>query len=426
MNLGAYAYCYTMNYFLFDGDSVPYVAVHVMSLHMFLVLAAFVGFIHFFINGFRLEKILHRAQESCLAAADRVANQENDTHWNEIDFPEVPSNAYKVTADGSGYVTRYQFGVIVDMCAKIDICVRYNRQVGEFVAEGTTLAHVWDAKVNPIELDSTEKRKDASEGEHAGNADKQDESDNLDKRVMENITESFESMPKKDRVFWEDPVEEKLGILVNKAVLLSKKRSGDLDMTLGIQQLSDTAMRALSPGINDPQSAIQCMDVLSVVLGRLVDVDLGQPRARDKDGKVRLWAPRRSFAYLLSQLDGIRHYGATDLAVCRRGIRLYGDLGAILTRKRSPDKIPICLTQMEQWLNTARNNFPTNSPELNSIQSLYDSEMENIKVSDHTTVREDESAEGDRQTMEITYDEDPMKSEEGLASKIATALFQKS
>ena len=144
--------------------------------------------------------------------------------------------------------------------------------------------------------------------------------------------------------------EERMGYFASQGISISKKRSGDFDVSLGIQQLSDIAVRALSPGVNDPQTAIQCMDVLSSLLVTLAKLNLGIPNARDANDNVRLCAPRRSFSFLLAMLDSLRHYGASDLGVCRRGLCMFGDLRAILTRQGQMDRVPAVFDQLEQWM----------------------------------------------------------------------------
>ena len=149
-NLGAYAYCYTINYFLDDTTAlepdVPYVAIHLLTMHMAIVLVTFVNFIHFFINGFRLEKILSRAEKSSLDAA-RALSEQVDTDGNGItEVPDVPKKAFKVLADESGYVTHYCLNKLLNLATNMDICVRYNHQIGEYVNRGTVLAYVWDAQ----------------------------------------------------------------------------------------------------------------------------------------------------------------------------------------------------------------------------------------------------------------------------------------
>jgi len=83
VNLGAYSFCYTLQCFANQSNdeddggsaSVPAVAIHLQSVHFALVMLSFVNFIHFFVNGFRIEKILARAAASSLRAAQALSNQ---------------------------------------------------------------------------------------------------------------------------------------------------------------------------------------------------------------------------------------------------------------------------------------------------------------------------------------------------------------
>ena len=181
-------------------------------------------------------------------------------------------------------------------------------------------------------------------------------------------------------------------------------RSSDLDVTLGIQQLSDIAVRALSQAINDPHTAIQCMDTLSDLLARLGLMELGVPSVRDSDGIIRACAPRRSFAFLLSLLDSIRRYGSSDLNVCRRGIRLYGDLACILTRAKRIDRVIPAVAQLQQWMVVSRESFSVGSPELNNLQELYQYELEAISDAEDKLLDEPEVASRDMQFFNTTLE----------------------
>ena len=94
VNLGAYTFCYTLQCFTNKSDdeddsgsaSVPAVAIQLQSVHFALVMVSFVNFIHFFVNGFRIEKILARAAASSLRAAQALSNQyppleAGDSQW---------------------------------------------------------------------------------------------------------------------------------------------------------------------------------------------------------------------------------------------------------------------------------------------------------------------------------------------------------
>jgi uncharacterized membrane protein len=52
---------------------------------------------------------------------------------------------------------------------------------------------------------------------------------------------------------------------VNEAVTVEFERTLQQDITIGIRQLVDVSCKALSPAINDPYTAVQAIDHLSVV-----------------------------------------------------------------------------------------------------------------------------------------------------------------
>jgi len=408
VNLGAYAYCFTLTYALDVGGetpNVPFVAIHFLTLHIIIVLITFVSFIHFFINAFRIENILYRASDASLRAAKSLSDKmsmdlERDT------LLEVPEYAYKVMANRSGYVAYYRLDSLVHMAEELDFCVRYNHQIGEFINEGAILCHVWDAKIHKEEQRSLKQRIK----EHA--------SFGIPQASREWITLTVQEI--EDNKPWMGLIEQRMGNFTAQGISISKKRSGTFDVSLGIQQLSDIAVRALSPGVNDPQTAIQCMDVLSSLLATLAKINLGVPNARDGDDNVRLCAPRRSYSFLLAMLDSLRRYGATDLGVCRRGLRMFGDLGAILTRSGQTDRVPAVFDQLEQWMAVSKTNF--DGPELLSLEELYDNLLQVIADAGQLVIKKGAYAGSEMQELGITYRDE--FSEERMPAARATSTVR--
>jgi uncharacterized membrane protein len=199
-------------------------------------------------------------------------------------------------------------------------------------------------------------------------------------------------------------------------VQIGRVRSSDLDVTLGIQQLCDIAVRALSQAINDPHTAIQCLNALSDLLARLGLMELGVPSVQDRDGVVRACAPRRSFAFLLSLLDAIRRYGATDLTVCRRGIRLYGDLACILIRGKRLDRVIPVVAQLQQWMLVSRASFAAGSPELQNLQAIYDHSLEAIQDAEDQLLDEPSVVDRDMQFLNTTLPSSSQRDVQQLAS----------
>lgn len=106
-----------------------------------------------------------------------------------------------------------------------------------------------------------------------------------------------------------------------------KERTMDQDVAFGFRQLVDIAEKALSPGINDPTTAVQCLDELHDLLRRLVTRALPTGVHADDAGRVRLLVPALDFAgYLDLACQEIHQYGADAVQVQRRLRVMLSDL----------------------------------------------------------------------------------------------------
>lgn len=66
------------------------------------------------------------------------------------------------------------------------------------------------------------------------------------------------------------------------------ERATSQDIGFGLRQLSDIALRALSPAVNDPTTAVQCLDRIVLLLSTMARLPLGTAYHRDAKGAVRL------------------------------------------------------------------------------------------------------------------------------------------
>lgn len=116
---------------------------------------------------------------------------------------------------------------------------------------------------------------------------------------------------------------------VSAAIKVAKDRTMQEDVAFGFRQLVDIAERALSPGINDPTTAVQALDQLHDLLRRLAARPLRDGIYCDEDGLVRLVTPPETFAdYLDLSLEEIDQYGAEVGQVQRRIDELLSDVAA--------------------------------------------------------------------------------------------------
>ncbi|MEE1742146.1 DUF2254 domain-containing protein [Streptomyces sp. BE147] len=71
-------------------------------------------------------------------------------------------------------------------------------------------------------------------------------------------------------------------------VSVGVERTPHQDLAFGLRQLSDIALRALSAAVNDPTTAVQCLDRVVQFLAAVVHLPLGAVHHRDGAGHVRL------------------------------------------------------------------------------------------------------------------------------------------
>jgi uncharacterized membrane protein len=106
---------------------------------------------------------------------------------------------------------------------------------------------------------------------------------------------------------------------LRRAIRLAPERTFEQDPKYPIRLLVDIAIKALSPAINDPTTAVQAIDQIEDLLLRLGRHDLDAGYARDGDGVLRLVYPMPTWEdYLALAFDEIRQYGASSVQVMRR------------------------------------------------------------------------------------------------------------
>lgn len=121
---------------------------------------------------------------------------------------------------------------------------------------------------------------------------------------------------------------------------LSPERTFAQDPKYPLRLLVDIAIKALSPAINDPTTAVQAIDQIEDLLRRLGRRDLDAGYARDQDGKLRLVYPMPTWEdYLTLAFDEIRQYGATSVQVMRRLRSTLIELAASLTNAERADAV---------------------------------------------------------------------------------------
>ncbi len=230
---------------------VPSLAVTMAILLTVVAVAMLVFFIHHISMRIQVSRIVDSiAKETLEAIVDAWAMDDDEDH-DPNPSPEPRDEPGRVAADDSGYLQLIDVDGLAGLATELDLVVRVDQPPGEWVQAESGLFSVWPA--------------------HAG-------SDRLRARL-------------------------------NRQVTLGPDRSLDQDVAFGLRQLVDVAVKSLSPGINDPTSARDCVNRLAQLL-----VDSGRrPEARrrfSRDGRLRLILTLRTFDELVAiAFDELRHYG---------------------------------------------------------------------------------------------------------------------
>lgn len=122
-----------------------------------------------------------------------------------------------------------------------------------------------------------------------------------------------------------------------RTIHLGEQRTIDQDPRYALRLIVDIAIRALSPAINDPTTAVMALDRLEDLLRLFVTRELDTEYRHDAKGDLRLIYPSPDWEDILAlAVDEIRFYGAKSIQVSRRLLALLSDLESIAPKPRQP------------------------------------------------------------------------------------------
>lgn len=124
------------------------------------------------------------------------------------------------------------------------------------------------------------------------------------------------------------------------AFVLGNQRTAAQDVEFGILQLVEIATRALSPGINDPFTAIACIDRLGAAFYRLAQRRFPGPNRYDDAQQLRFIAPPYTFASLAdTAFNPLRNYARSSVEVTIRLLESIALIASVVTRPADRDAL---------------------------------------------------------------------------------------
>jgi uncharacterized membrane protein len=137
-----------------------------------------------------------------------------------------------------------------------------------------------------------------------------------------------------------DEVTDELGTAIGGCVVVDAERTADADPAFGMRLLVDAALRALSPGTQDPTTAAQVVEHLELLLVVLAGKRLGPRELRDDADRVRVVVPAPgwdalvdlAFGEIVSCADDPQTIGALERTLARLVARVPPDRRDALRR----------------------------------------------------------------------------------------------
>jgi uncharacterized membrane protein len=142
---------------------------------------------------------------------------------------------------------------------------------------------------------------------------------------------------------------------LRRCIVVGPDRNAESGPKYSIRLLVDIAIRALSPAVNDPTTAVQALDQLEAILVRLGNSHLDIGNVRDEEGALRLVYPSATWEeYLELAVVEIQQYGAEAVQVARRLAALFDALLSRVPKERRGAVNRLA----EEHLSVVRSKFP--------------------------------------------------------------------
>lgn len=259
------------------GESAaPFVPQLSVTLAFVLVLAAvgcFIAFINHITTSIQVSHVVSDIGDRTVQAVAGVYPVEAGEEGSQLGRTWSPAPGTQhvgvVAKDRHGHVARVDYERLVHHAREHDVVVQLLVPVGDFVVEGQEIARVW--------------------GEH--------------------------------------DLEQAGYRVIDRSVRLASTRTMHQEVGFGVRQLVDIAERALSPGINDPTTAVQVIHELHRVAHHLVTRAAPSPYVVDEEDAVRLVHVPQQIEELLSTIvREIAHYGRESLRVPPTLVAMIDDL----------------------------------------------------------------------------------------------------
>ncbi|WP_226761434.1 DUF2254 domain-containing protein [Arthrobacter sp. SO3] len=279
---------------------VPEISVTVAFVLAIASVMGLVLFLAHLTREIRVETMMRRVSAETRETIDRVFPKDRSEAVPEDLLSQ--DKGTRIVCSKSGFLTSYDAGALVQAAVDNGALIRVDREPGSSLVDGVPFATVWPVSPgSPLTVEASSKLQAAA----------------------------------------------------NAAVTTGFERTNVQDVGFGFRQLVDVAARALSPGINDPTTAVHVLGHLSALLCRLTNRHPGPLQLTDDEGRVRVVLAMPALGDLLELVMAQpRLYGIADPAVAERLLELLQELSWCDSEGRYRAEILEQVARMREALNT--------------------------------------------------------------------------
>ncbi len=233
-----------------QGVYVPALSTYLLIALTIVDIFLFIYFLHYITQSVKYETIIRRISEHTLSAMEKTCT------GSTADEPQVPDTGVVLPATESGVLQRVQVKELASFCKKNGWCVSLLYPLGTFLLRGTGYI----------------------------------------KLTGEGVATDVD--------IWKHPV--------HHYVDLEQGHPADSNYHYGFRQLMEIAVKALSPGINDPGTAVESLQALTSLLQWRMQHH-PQSNYYDDEGTLRVVVTVRSIDETITDtLVPVWHYGRND------------------------------------------------------------------------------------------------------------------
>ena len=270
---------------------IPRISVTLAFVLAVVSVLALVVFLGHLTQTIRIESMLKSVHQG---ASRVVARMDEGTRLTpEAAGRLVPVHASPLLAQSSGFLIEADAKELLRVTGDLDVVVYVSCDPGDSVVAGTPLGWAWSGSGDP-----------------------------LDGQRCDELMDSIDS-----------------------AITVGFERTATSDVSLGLRQLTDVAVKALSPGINDPTTAVHAISHSSALLCQLSQSLMGPRVFHDDRGVIRLVLSGPEFADVLALgVEQPALYGKGDACVLGRLVTLLREVAWV----GGPDVVAPVAAQLDR------------------------------------------------------------------------------